>query len=100
MDGAAGRVVGRRAANGILSRVILALLQVSEGESVDGYRNFLAVPEWWKLKTPFSQYFTKNYSGNFLPLAHVMGLSPGHVLYSVCSCVDNAFRPKIHHICQ
>ena len=55
------------------------LLQVEESASLDGYKNFVAIAESWRLKTPFTQWFTKNYAGVFLPLCHLMDVGPGHV---------------------
>ena len=53
-----------------------------EEHAIDGYQIFLGVAEWYSLRTPFSQWFTKNYASMFLPLAAELGLSvDGHVSY-------------------
>ena len=57
--------------------------EVDDDAAVDGYKHFISIPEWYHFRTPFSQYFTKNYSGVFLPLAHTFELSTGHVSFSV-----------------
>ena len=54
------------------------LPQVDQSEAVDGYRNFISVTESYHFKTPFTQWFTKNYVGGFLPAAHLLELGPGH----------------------
>ena len=56
-----------------------AHVQVDEGENVQGYRNYLAVPEWYKLRTPFFQWYTKNYASVCLPLAQQLECADGHV---------------------
>ncbi|CAE6950908.1 unnamed protein product [Symbiodinium sp. CCMP2592] len=62
---------------------VWTVLQVDEASAVEGYRHFIAVAEWYRFKTPFTQWFTKNYSGNFLPLAHMLEIGGGHVRYPV-----------------
>ena len=55
------------------------LLQVDDEANLDGYKNFVAFAEWWRVKTPFTQWLTENYAGVFLPLCHRMDVGPGHV---------------------
>ena len=59
---------------------------------MDGYCRFVAMAEWWRLKTPFSQWFTKNYTGVFLPLAHLLGMEVGHVALSANEQVHEVLR--------
>ena len=33
--------------------------------AVQGYAHYLAVAEWYTLRTPFTQWYTKNYSSVF-----------------------------------
>ncbi|CAJ1442941.1 unnamed protein product [Effrenium voratum] len=40
---------------------VWTVMQVGESEQCDGYCHFLAANEWYQLKTPFSQWFTKNW---------------------------------------
>ena len=52
----------------------------SEKDAVDGYRNFMAMSEWYRLRTPFSQWFTKSMSAVFCPFADSLMMDPvGHV---------------------
>ncbi|CAE7788072.1 icmt-1, partial [Symbiodinium sp. CCMP2592] len=57
---------------------------LSEDARADGYANFYAVSEWWTLKTAFTQWFTKNYTSVYQPLAAQMDISTHqHAVHSV-----------------
>ena len=57
---------------------------ISEDARADGYANFLAVSEWWSLRTAFTQWFTKNFTSVCQPLAEQMDFSSEqHALHSV-----------------
>ena len=49
---------------------------------IQGYRHLISVAEWWQLKTPFTQWFTKNWSSVYRPLAAQMEVADGHALAS------------------
>ena len=53
--------------------------QVENNDAVDGYRHFISTAEWYSLRTPYTQYFTKNHAGNYLPLAHLLEVGTRHV---------------------
>ena len=53
-------------------------LQVPPEEGLDGYRHYLATSEWWNLRTPFYQWYTKNYTSGLVPLLEDLRLSVGH----------------------
>ena len=79
-------------------------------DGVDGYRNFLAVAEWYRLATPFTQWFTKNYCSNYLPLAHSFEVAEGHVPGLLCFApcglkthvhfVSEAFARMLLQVCR
>ena len=51
-----------------------------EKDAVNGYRHFMALAEWYRLRTPFSQWFSKNMAGVFCPFADSLMMDPvGHV---------------------
>lgn len=53
--------------------------QVPEAHAVDGYKCFISVGEFYQLRTPFYQWFTKNFVQSVQPYVEEMVLSPGHV---------------------
>ena len=61
---------------------LVSLEVAGEEHAIDGYQIFLGVAEWYSLRTPFSQWYTKNYASMFCPFAAEVGLSvDGHVSY-------------------
>lgn len=53
-------------------------------DAPEGYSVFVAVAEFWKMKTPFTQWFTKNYASMFMPMCNEMGLSiDGHATWLI-----------------
>ena len=53
--------------------------QVPEGRgNKQGYVHYLSISEWWRLRTPLSQWFTKNFTSVWLPLADQLDIDTGH----------------------
>ena len=59
-----------------------------------GYQHYFSVSEWYTLKTPFSQWFTKNFSSMARPLATQLEIEHTHVQHSA-TCVCLHFQPEI-----
>ena len=59
-------------------RVFQAWLQVPEDVAAEGYRHYLALSEWWKHRTPFTQWYTKNFSSAYLPLCQQFEVGDYH----------------------
>ncbi len=57
---------------------VLITFKVGESDGPDGYEHFLACSEWWTLKTPFYQFYSKNYSNAVMPFLEELRLSSGH----------------------
>lgn len=46
---------------------------------MNGYRHYWGVPEWYQLRTPFSQWFTKSFAASFSPFMDSLGMEAlGH----------------------
>ena len=56
-----------------------SLNQVDSAHNADGYRHYVSIPEWYALRTPFTQWYTKNFSSVFLPTADAMQFGCQHV---------------------
>ncbi|CAL1135030.1 unnamed protein product [Cladocopium goreaui] len=59
---------------------VWSVCKVQEAVAVDGYRSYCSVAEWWPFRTKFTQWFTKSFEQQLLPLASDMMVSPGHVI--------------------
>ena len=54
-------------------------LQVNTQDAANGYRMFIRCSQWWSMKTPFYNWFTKNYATMVVPLGSQFELDAVHV---------------------
>ena len=60
-------------------RLIRFATEVESGAgNSQGYAHYMSVAEWYHLRTPFTQWYTKNYTSVFKPLAEQMEVATGH----------------------
>lgn len=64
---------------------------------IQGYQCLLPTSHWWPFKTPFYNWYSKNYQTGIEPIMKQMDLSGPHVtcLLFIASCTSNLHGTKL-----